>query len=210
MKDYFEIDNFLTDDDYGVIENNTTKIESFIDPNGVFKGTESARQQWFDESTALGQLIKSKLASIELFNNNRIDGMQVADMLKPYDIHGDYLVQKNQKPISDPKTHDPMYTIIIPLVQGEYHTVVFDQQGEYNNFSEYKDKNIELSEHVSDDEWKQYCGHCHDVDQKYLSIKKVLKWNKGSLMAFNRRLFHASANFVKPKRAIVVWSSRSN
>ena len=78
MKDYFEIDNFLTDDDYGIIEQNSTKIESFIDPNGVFKGTQSAKQQWFDESTALGTLIKSKLEQIELLRDVRIDGMPVS------------------------------------------------------------------------------------------------------------------------------------
>ena len=210
MKDYFEIDNFLTDDDYGIIEQNSAKIESFIDPNGVFKGTESAKQQWFNESTALGTLIKSKLEQIELLRGIRIDGMQLADMLKPYDVHGDYLVQKNQKAISDPTMHDPMYTIIIPLVEGEYHTIVFDQKADYNNFSDYKEKNAELAEHVSDDDWQKYCGHCHAVDQKYLTIKKVLHWHKGSLMAFNRRCFHASANFVKPKRALVLWSSKSN
>ena len=210
MKDYFEIDNFLTADDYSLIERNSTKVESCIDPNGVFKGMVRVKQQWFDETTELGKLIRSKLNQIELLRDNRIDGMQVADMLKPYDIHGDYLVQKNQKPISDPSIHNPMYTIIIPLVDGEYHTVVFDQEADYNNFSDYKEKNTELAEYVPDEDWQKYCGHCHAVDQKYLTIKKVLHWRKGSLLAFNRRCFHASANFLKPKRAIVLWSSKSN
>ena len=208
MKDYFEVDNFLSDDDYGVIEKNSTKIESFIDPNGVFKGTESARQQWFDEDTDLGALLRSKLANIHELKDNSIDGMQVADMIKPYDVHGDYLVQKNQKPISDPALFDPMYTVIVPLVDGDYHTVVFDQQADYNNFSEYKQQNQPLSEHVDDTDWQRYCAHCHAVDQKYLTIKKVLNWKKGRLMAFNRRCFHSSANFDKPKRALVLWSSK--
>jgi|TARA_R110000796_G_scaffold228345_1_gene345438 hypothetical protein len=210
MKDYFEIDNFLTADDYSLIERNSTKVESCIDPNGVFKGMVRVKQQWFDETTELGKLIRSKLNQIELLRDNRIDGMQVADMLKPYDIHGDYLVQKNQKPISDPSIHNPMYTIIIPLVDGEYHTVVFDQEADYNNFSEYKEKNNELVDYVSNEDWQKYCGHCHDVDQKYLTIKKVLHWRKGSLLALNRKLMHASANFLKPKRALVIWSSKSN
>jgi hypothetical protein len=210
MKDYFEIDNFLTEKDYAVIDENSTKVESFIDPNGVFKGTESAKQQWFDESTQLGQLVKSKLTTVDMLSDNQIDGMQVADMLKPYDVHGDYLVQKNQVPISDPTIQDPTYTIIIPLVEGDYHTVVFDQQADYNNFSEYKSRNEPLEQHVADAEWNKYCGHCHTVDQTYLTIKKVFNWRKGNLMAFNRRLFHASANFQKPKRALVIWSSKSH
>jgi hypothetical protein len=210
MKDYFEIKNFLNDSDYEVIQRNSTTVESFIDPNGVFKGTESARQQWFDESTELGQLIRYKIDQIDDLRGDRIDAMQVADMIKPYDIHGDYLVQKNQKPFSDPKINDPRYTIIIPLVDGEYHTLVFDQEADYNVFSEYKESHSQLEKHVSDEDWQKYCGHCHSVDQKYLTIKKVLVWQKGNLMAFNRRCFHASANFSKPKRAIVIWSSKSN
>ena len=208
MKDYFEIDNFLTEKDYTVIEKNSTNVESFIDPNGIFRGTESARQQWFDESTELGQLIKSKLTAVDMLSDNQIDGMQVADMLKPYDVHGDYLVQKNQVPISDTTVQDPTYTIIIPLVDGDYHTVVFDQQADYNKFSDYKSKNNPLDQHVDDDTWNKYCGHCHDVDQTYLAIKKIFHWRKGDLMAFNRRFFHASANFQKPKRALVIWSSK--
>ena len=210
MKDYFEIENFLADDDYDIIENNSTKIESFVDPNGVFKGTESAKQQWFDEDTELGKLMLSKLSNVEQLQDNAIDGMQVADMLKPYDVHGDYLVQKNQVPISDPTIQDPTYTIIIPLVDGDYHTVVFDQKADYNNFSDYKVQNKPLDNHASDDQWQKYCGHCHAIDQKYLTIKKVFHWKRGNLMAFNRRFFHASANFHKPKRALVLWSSKSN
>lgn len=211
MKDYFEIEkNFLTDSDYDVIARNSTVVEPFLDHNGVFKGTETARQQWFDESTELGQLIRHKIDQIEHTRGDKIDGMSVSDMLKPFDVHGDYLVQKNQVPVSNPELNDPKYTIIIPLVDGEYHTVVFDQKADYNVFSEYKDAHGPLEEPVSDDDWQKYCGHCHSFDQKYLTIKKVLDWHKGQVLAFNRRCFHASANFKKPKRAIVIWTSKSN
>jgi len=208
MKDHFEIENFLDREDYITIEKNATKKESFVDPNGVFKGTEVSKQQWFDESSDLGKMIIHKVAGVEDLHNNIIDGMQVCDMIRPYDVHSDYLVQKNQKPISDPKVHDPSYTIIIPLVDGEYHTVIFDQEADYNNFSTYKENNNKLDNYVSDEDWQKYCNHCHKIDQKYLTIKKVFHWRKGTLLAINRRLFHASANFEQPKRALVIWSSR--
>ena len=210
MQDCFEILNFLTKNDYDAIGRLSTKIESFIDPNGVFKGTESSRQQWFDNDTELGQILVSKLKNVEKLCDNIIDGMQVVYMFKPYDVHGDYLVQKNQVPISDPKVAKPTYTVCIPLVDGDYHTVVFDQSANYNNFSDYKKTHEELTNHVDDETWKKYCGHCHAEDQRYLTIKKVIDWHKGGLFAWDRTLFHASGNYTRPRKAIVLWLSKSN
>ena len=134
--------------------------------------------------------------------------MQITDMIKPFDIHNDYLVQMNQVPLSDPTINKPAYTIIIPLVDGDYQTLVFNQRAMFNNFSEYKKQNKELDRYMSDAEWKRYCGHCHLEDQKYLTIKKIWHWQKGNLFAFDRCNLHASANFKTPKRAIVIWSSK--
>ena len=210
MNQYFEIQNFLTDDDFTVIGNNSTDIESFIDPNGVFKGTESARQQWFDEETELGKLLIDKFKSVPELTDNVIDGMQIAHMIKPYDVHGDFLVQKNQVPISDPDIHEPSYTMVIPLVDGDYHTVVFDQSARYNNFSEYKKTHSTLDNYVDDTTWQRHCGHCHEEDQKYLTLQRVINWRKGGLFAWDRSLFHASGNYKEPRKAIVLWLSRSN
>lgn len=210
MKDYFEIENFLTETDYHIIARESSIVEPFVDPNGVFQGIISAKQQWFEESTELGQMIRHKINQIEQLSGDKIDGMQIADMIKPYDVHGDYVVQKNQKPFSNPTVNRPTYTIIIPLIDGEYHTVVFDQKANYNVFSKYKDTHNPLKVYVSNKDWQKYCGHCHSVDQKYLTIKTVLNWQKGKLLAFNRRYFHASANFTKPKRAVVIWLSKYN
>ena len=208
MADFFEINNFLTESDYTIIKNNSTPRESFIDPNGVFKGSETCVQQWFKEDTELGQVIVKKLSEIEYLKDNKIDGMQITDMIKPFDIHNDYLVQMNQVPLSDPTINKPAYTIIIPLVDGAYQTLVFNQRAMFNNFSEFKKQNKELDKYVSDAEWKRYCGHCHLEDQKYLTIKKIWHWQKGNLFAFDRCNLHASANFTTPKRAIVIWSSK--
>jgi hypothetical protein len=210
MNRYFEIQKFLTDDELQVAENTSTEIESFIDPNGVFKGTESAKQQWFDESTQLGKLIVKKFKQIPELVNNKIDGMQVAHMMKPYDVHGDFVVQKNQVPISDPRVNQPTYTIVIPLIDGHYHTVVFNQYTEYNNFSEYKKTHNILETYVDDSIWNEHCGHCHKEDQRYLTVKKVINWHKGGLFAWDRSLFHASGNYKQPRKAIVLWLSKSN
>ena len=210
MKQYFEIQKFFTSEEFQLAENNSTKIESFIDPNGVFKGTESAKQQWFDESTPLGELIVNKFKQIPDLADNKIDGMQVAHMIKPYDVHGDYVVQKNQVPISDPNVNLPTYTIVVPLIDGDYHTVVFEQSAKYNNFSEYKKTHSILENYVDDAIWQKHCGHCHKEDQRYLTIKKVINWHKGGLSAWDRSLFHASGNYKQPRKAIVLWLSKSN
>ena len=110
-------------------------------------------------------------------------------------------------PISDPSKATPDYTTIIPLVSGENKTVIFDQKADYNDFDEYKSKN-KMTDSTPESVWESLCGHCHDEDRRYLTIKSVIDWRMGDLFAFNRLYFHSSANFAKPKRAIVVWSSR--
>tara|TARA_X000001382_G_scaffold108932_1_gene84955 strand:+ start:100 stop:726 length:627 start_codon:yes stop_codon:yes gene_type:complete len=185
-----------------------TPVESFFDhPQGVFNGAETSRHQWFDQSSRLGQELVSRLEQLDYFKGNKVDGMQVTDMLKPYDVHSDYIVTHKQVPISDPKKSIPTYTTIIPLVLGDNKTVVFNEKANYNNFQDYKKQNA--SGHgVPKELWDQLCGHCHNEDRVYLTVKQVIEWKKGDLFAFDRLFFHSSANFEEPKRAIVVWSSR--
>ena len=120
----------------------------------------------------------------------------------------DEVVTNNQVPIADPATSPPSYTVVIPLLDGDYKTIVFDQGAKYNNFNDYKKLNSELKEYCDDHDWNKYCGHCDKEDQKYLTIKNVFPWKRGTLFAFDRMLFHCSANFSKlSKKAIVMWLS---
>lgn len=208
MTGIVEHQNFLDDEIINLVDRLDTPIESFFDhPQGVFKGAETSRHQWFDHSSILGQALFSRLETLEYFKGNKIDGMQVTDMLKPYDVHSDYIVTRKQVPISDPQISVPAYTTIVPLVDGNNKTVIFNEKAEYNNFEDFKRKN-DPGSGVPKDTWDLLLGHCHEEDRKYLTIKQVIEWKKGGVFAFDRLYFHSSANFDIPKRAIVIWSSR--
>lgn len=208
MNDIVQHTGFLNEKILNLVDKLNTPVESFYDhPEGVFKGAETSRHQWFTQSTELGQELFNRLQNLDYFKNNKIDGMQVADMIKPYDVHSDYIVTHRQVPISDPTISTPTYTTIIPLVSGDYKTVIFDQKAKYNDFHEYKKKNTPV-DLMSQELWDQLCGHCHEEDKKFLSIKQIINWRMGDLFAFDRVYFHSSANFNTPKRAIVVWSSK--
>ena len=180
----------------------------YFDPVGVFKGEHVFTQKWIGPRTNIGQDIITRLLDIPELDSNSIDGIQILEAQKPFDVHSDYILTDHQVPISDPEKCKPTYTVVIPLVTGDYHTIVFDQSAEYNKFMDYKDNNPVLENHVSDADWQKYLSHCHAEDQKYLTIKKVFTWHAGDMFAFHRTLFHAAANFTVPKTGIVAWLSK--
>ena len=203
------IENFLNKNDYPLVENLEGNNEPFFDTEGVYQGEQTSTQQWINPTGDFAKYIKSKLSVNEYLKNNTIDGIQILRAIKPYDVHSDYIVQNNQVPISNPKTHPPTYTVVIPIIEGTYSTIVFDQEAIFNNFIDYKKNNPILESYCSDNDWQKYCSHCHNDDQKYLTIKEVFNWTKGTLFAFNRKLFHCSANFGESsKKAIIIWLSR--
>ena len=214
----FQIKDFLTDIDFNFMGEVEGIEEPFFDVQGVWKGKVTSTQQWIDVESDFAKFIKNKLAitwwggirgmSNLLLKRNIIDGIQILRAKNPYDVHSDWVVTNNQVPIADPVTNPPSYTIVIPLLDGDYKTIVFDQGAEYNNFNDYKKLHSELKEYCDDHDWNKYCGHCVKDDQKYLTIKEIFHWKRGTLFAFDRRLFHCSANFSElPKKAIVMWLS---
>ena len=208
MDDIVKHKNILDKTLLDLVDTLTTPVESFFDhPEGVFKGAETSRHQWFSKDTELGSELIDRLTQLDFFKGSKVDGMQVANMIKPYDVHSDYVVTHRQKPISDPNVSIPAYTIIIPLVSGDNKTVIFDQQADYNDFHAYKKNNTRIDP-IPKHTWDELCGHCHDEDRHFLSIKQVVQWSQNELFAFKRLYFHSSANFEIPKKAIVVWSSK--
>ena len=214
----FHIEEFLTDTDFTLMgqvegsrlfaEDLSGQEEPFFDVQGAWKGKVTSTQQWISVESDFAKFIKNKLDDIPALKRNTIDGIQILRAKNPYDVHSDWVVTNNQVPIADPETCSPTYTVVIPLLDGDYKTVVFDQGAKYNNFSDYKKLHSELKEYCVDHDWNKYCGHCVKDDQKYLTIKEIFHWKRGTLFAFDRRLFHCSANFGKlPKKAIVMWLS---
>jgi len=207
MHEFIEIKDLLTDIDFTLMGEAEGIEESFFDVQGVWKGKITSTQQWIDIESDFVKFIKNKLNTIPALKRNAIDGIQILRTKNPYDVHSDWIVTNNQVPIVNPITSPPTYTVVIPL-DGDYKTIIFDQGAKYNNFSDYKKLHPELKEYCPDHDWNKYCGHCVKDDQKYLTIKEIFHWKRGTLFAFDRRLFHCSANFSElPKKAIVMWLS---
>ena len=202
-----EITKFLNAQELDLAEKVVNAPEDYFDDGGVHNNKLTSSQQWLTPQDELYKVIQQKLDQVALFNGQTIDGLQILHAVKPYDVHTDYIVQKNQVPLSDPSVKRPTYTVIIPMSE-QFQTVIFDQSGTYNNFSQYKQDHDALQDHCTDQQWREHCSHCHDEDQRYLTIKKIFNWKVGNLFAFDRELFHCSANFSGHKQAIVLWLSK--
>lgn len=215
MTDCFQIKNFLPEELYTHITSEKAKSEinftnEFIDKQGVFEGQQSSEQHWLKNDSNFVIELKKHLDKIEHIKDHNIDGIQILNSLKPYDIHTDWVVTNDQIPLCDTKEFLPSYTVIIPLVSGDYYTVVFDQGAEYNDFQKYKEQNNIIDNHCSDEDWGRYLNHCHKEDQKYVSINKIYQWCKGDLFAFDRKLFHSASYHKTPKQGIIIWLSYPN
>lgn len=205
----FTIKNFLTESEVSWALNFRENIEDLKDNNGVY-GSDIVQsgQQWLPNNSEFTNTILERMHKSKYLENNKYDALQVLHAHRAYDVHSDWFTTKNQIPLNDPEIDLPTYTIIIPLTPGDFSTVVFEQAGKYNNFSEYKAASVTLDEYISDEDWQKYCSHCHAEDQKYLTLHEVFNWQVGDLFAFDRTLFHCSANFQTEKKAIVAWLSK--
>lgn len=211
----FHFKNFLPDNLYDYIttdkyKNDVKVTNEFIDKDGVFKGIQTSIQEWLDNRSFFVQDLKKELDKVEAIKGHNIDGIQIMTSMKPYDIHSDWVVTNNQIPLCDVKDFPPSYTVIIPLVTGNYHTVVFDQGAEYKDFYVYKQQNKIIDDHCSDEDWNDYLSHCHKEDQKYLSIAEIFEWSKQDIFGFDRKLFHSSSHHEIPKKGVVIWMSYPN
>ena len=136
-----------------------------------------------------------------------IDHSHIFHSKRPYTVHTDYFQRRLYKNLI------PAYTIIIPLENYNSHTLVFNQHSEIKSMDEFilKEHPPELKNHVTDEDYKKYLTHCLYDIMKYLSIKEIFPWRKGSIHMCDRRYFHASDNYlangIKVKRAIVMWTS---
>jgi hypothetical protein len=211
----FYVENFLSDAlyEYVITEKYKNEVElsnDFFDQEGVFKGAQTSTQEWLDKNSFFVKELKKHLNTVEYIRNHHIDGIQIMKSIRPYDIHSDWVVTNNQQPLVDVEKFPPSYTVIIPLVSGDYHTIVFDQGAKYNNLVEFKKNNSVLNYHCSNEDWDRYLSHCHKEDQQYVSIREIYKWNKGDLFGFDRKLFHSASHHHTPKQGIVIWMSFPN
>ena len=84
----------------------------YFDPAGVFKGEHVFTQKWIGPRTNIGQDIITRLLDIPELDSNSIDGIQILEAQKPFDVHSDYILTDHQVPISDPEKCKPTYTVV--------------------------------------------------------------------------------------------------
>lgn len=137
-------------------------------------------------------------------------GMQLCAR-DPFVVHSDFqgkndsghgtafLIPLYQNPVDD--THD----------MGKTMTIVFDQcWTESQSMQDYIDSDPPLPDHNAEPIWDQHLDNNPRPWAKYLSVKLMAPWVSGSVIAWDRRLLHASDNFVKKniaeKSALVLFT----
>ena len=211
MHSTLDISNFISAEEIKDTEikvyNATDEKTEFIDHWGVWKGKHVTTQHWVakDQLGSVFSLIAEKLKNI-LDISFEIEKGQILQSYLAYDLHTDYFVKVDH--IAEKLVGTPYYTLIIPMADFNSHTVVFNQSADYNDFYMYKEKNPELKEYISEEDWLKYCSHCWPDDQKYITLDKACSWQQGKLIGFDRRRFHCSDNFTENlecKEAFVLW-----
>ncbi len=116
---------------------------------------------------------------------------------------------------------DLYYTIIIPIDDFETCTVLTNQYCEVPSHAQTQEvylkeylknqKPLPKDQRITDEFWKQNLSHSGELNRPFFSLEQTFRWAKGSLLAFDRRKWHASDNFLKngldKKVAIVSFTS---
>jgi hypothetical protein len=141
-------------------------------------------------------------------------GMQLITK-NPFGIHSDF----------DGKGDSGYGTaFLIPLYQYQLDnaitnkscTIMFDQYWEKTqNMRDYLATSPEKPKNNADHIWEEHCDHNPREWMEYLSVKLIAPWIPGSVIVWDRELFHTSDNFLKKgifeKSALVLFtSSESN
>ena len=98
------------------------------------------------------------------------------------------------------------YTMLIPLEDLNSHTIITNQYHEvdYNSpgtevtlVDYFKDKKpLPKEERITEEFWKTNLPHTPLLARPFFSLDQIFKWHRGSLLAFDRRRWHASDNFL--------------
>jgi hypothetical protein len=111
------------------------------------------------------------------------------------------------------------YAYLIPLSQKgnsdkSSYTITFHQTWEPTQEPEdYIKTNPRLPSHNCDDIWDEHLDHNPRHWAKYFSVQTLAPWIPGSVIVWDRSLFHCSDNFLKKgifgKTALVLFTSTS-
>jgi|688.fasta_scaffold193602_2 hypothetical protein len=137
----------------------------------------------------------------QLFNRplNLLLGMLLKEQM-PWKIHTDY--EKGDT--------NPDLAILIPLnhILINTHTVVFNELC-MDSFDNYKLKNTQLVNNATNI-YDSLMSHESNENLKYVSLRNAYSWIPGSVIYWDRKLLHASDNFLKAnlaeKTALVLFT----
>lgn len=156
-----------------------------------------------DNTQEIRDILEPKIE--KLFGRKLLVGTShILESLKPYKLHNDTHHRNNSE--------NPEYVLLIPIDNTDSSTIVFNESYEDSNeFSDYKSTVEHVPSFSLDPAFcNQYLSHINPKDLRYLTLKDAFKWQKGGLIAFDRRYFHCSNNFkrddVESKQCIIIWT----
>jgi hypothetical protein len=127
--------------------------------------------------------------------------------IRPLGIHTDYFKGDNNSDLS----------IIIPLTGHNEltHTVVFNQSSvTVSTLAEYAANDNKKLDNNAKDLYNNLCSHIPSNLLEYVSVKGIYQWIPGSVIYFDRKLFHCSDNFLanglERKQAFVIFTTLDN
>lgn len=183
-------------------------IVPYEDPQGVWKGQGLVANhhvwEWNDTSTSD---IKGIIDAVvqPLIGNYISLASYILDSQLPWDVHNDYVIHCKDTDL------EPYYAVMIPLETIPARTIFFDQWAPYKDFGRYKEEHGPIAKHVPHEQWNSMLSHCRVKDRFFLSIQQVYDWQRGDLVLFDRKQWHASDDYrskLKNKRAIILFTNR--
>lgn len=159
---------------------------------------------WYDDNyshikTMLYETLQPIIGDFQVSANH------ILDSRLPWDIHNDYVTKKDNNNLI------PYCAIMIPLVTVPAQTIFFNQWAPYKEFIKYKNENSFIKDHVPVEQWKNLLGHCRINDRFYLSIDTVYEWQRGDLVIFDCKQWHASNDYrekIANKKAIIIFTCK--
>jgi hypothetical protein len=198
--DTFCYDHFFIEDDLAIIEsaivkNTVETLPDYSGTNGLYSGRDVLHMIDLIKDDESVNMMKNKLSDLFDISKTDFDISALAHMklLMPFDVHADWKAHKVAPGFT------PLFVFLVPLEDAESRTIIFDQcTTGSDRFSDYKATAKEIPNAIDKEFWDTHLSSCWEEDRKYLSIKKIMPYQRrGQLQGFKRELYHSSDNFKK-------------
>jgi hypothetical protein len=173
--------------------------------------TQCVSRRYYPNSTnhkIIANYLVARLESHDIFPT--IDSIWILEAFIPFPIHNDVL---HVIPESGQSRY---YTLILPIEEVEAKTFICQETADSEYIDDYMkvSQPIEESQRFTQDFWEKNLSHCPINQRQYVSHEFTFDWALGSLLAFDRRRFHVSNNFltngITSKKALVSFTNVCN